>query len=160
AYVVEYASAGHLYRVNLTSGAKTPVLSNLNFPVGVVLSPDLQYAYISEQTTGPDKGRVSRFRLSDGARTPMVTGMTNPFFLTWADVAKTTILVPQRDPANSITSINASSFASQAIATGVPFRPSSVAMANAAKMLICSDQIVSSIDYLAIQPAGPLLMGI
>ena len=63
AYVVEYASAGNLWRINLTNGTKTSVISTLNFPVGIVLSPDLQYAYISEQTTGSDEGRVSRFSL-------------------------------------------------------------------------------------------------
>jgi hypothetical protein len=160
AYVVEYAATGHLYRVNLTSGIKTPVISNLNFPVGLILSSDLQYAYISEQTTGPDKGRVSRFRLSDGTRQPMVTGLTNPFFLTWADVAQSTLLVPERDPANRITSINVASFASQVVASGVPARPSSVAVPNPGRLLICSDQIIESLDFVVFQPAGPLLMAI
>src|SRR5215469_10015262 len=62
AYVVEYAPSGKLWRINLTSGNKTAILSNLQNAVGLVLSADRQYAYISEQTTGPDKGRVSRFR--------------------------------------------------------------------------------------------------
>jgi DNA-binding beta-propeller fold protein YncE len=71
-YVVEYAASGNLYRIDLTSGVKTSIISTLNFPVGLVLSADLQYAYVSEQTTGPDKGRVSRFSLSGGARVPLV----------------------------------------------------------------------------------------
>ena len=54
--MVEYASPGHLWRIDLTTGTKTAVVSNLEFGVGLVLSADLQYAYVSEQTTGPDKG--------------------------------------------------------------------------------------------------------
>ena len=61
AYVVEYAPSGNLWQSDLTSGNKTAILSNLQNAVGLVLSGDRQYAYISEQTTGPDQGRVSRF---------------------------------------------------------------------------------------------------
>jgi len=61
---------------NLTSGLKTAVVSNLNFAVGLVLSSDLQFAYVSEQTTGPDKGRVSRIQISSSARTTLATGLT------------------------------------------------------------------------------------
>ena len=65
AYVVEYASPGRLWSINLSNGVKTAVVSNLEFAVGLTLSSDLQYAYVSEQTTGPDKGRVSRIQLSN-----------------------------------------------------------------------------------------------
>lgn len=160
AYVVEYAAAGHLFRVDLTTGAKAAVVSNLNFAVGITLSADLQYAYISEQTTGPDGGRVSRYRLSDGSRTPMKTGMTAPFFLSWADAAKTSLFVPERDPANRITSINVTNFASQVVAASVPVRPSSVALSSPGTMLICSNAEIEQLTFLPFQPAGPLLMGI
>ena len=158
AYVVEYAATGHLYRINLTTGVKTPVISTLNFAVGLVLSADLQYAYISEQTTGPDKGRVSRFSLSGGARTPLVTGLTAPFFLTWADAAQTTLLVPQRDPVDSITSIVVATSASTVIATGVPTMPSSVAVVNPGSILICSNAEISNLNFQAF--TGHLVMGI
>lgn len=161
AYVVEYAASGRLLRLNLTNGQQTVVLSNLDHAVGLLLSADRQYAYISEQTTGPDQGRVSRFQLSNAVRQTIVAGLTNPFFLTWADPAQTTILVPERDPANRITAINVAAKSSQVVASGVPVRPSSVALANPALMLICSDQVIESLALSGIfQPAGPLLMGI
>ena len=75
-------------KVNLTSGVKTPVISTLNFPVGLVLSSDLQYAYVSEQTTGADGGRVSSIQLSSATRTTLVKNLTAPFFLTWADAVQ------------------------------------------------------------------------
>jgi hypothetical protein len=160
AYVVEFAPSGHLWQINLTTGAKTPILTGLQNAVGLVLSADLQFAYISEQTAGPDQGRVSSFQLSNGSRQTIVKGLTAPFFLTWADATQASLLVPERDPANRITSINVAAKTSQAVASAVPFRPSSVAVIAPGQMLICSDQIIEETNFLAFQPAGPLLMGI
>jgi hypothetical protein len=161
AYVVEYAPSGTLWRIDLTSGTKTAALTGLNNAVGVVLSADLQSAYISEQTTGPDGGRVSRFDLGTGTRYGLVTGLTAPFFLTWLDPAQTTLLVPERDPANRITAINVASAAHNVVASGLPARPSSCATLTAGQLLVCSDQVISQVDISPVfQPAGPLLMGI
>lgn len=162
AYVVEYASPGHLWRIDLGTGTKTAIASNLEFAVGLVLSADLQYAYISEQTAGPDQGRVSRIQLSNGARQVLRTGLTSPFFLTWADDTQTSLLVPERDPANRITSINVLTGASSVAASAVAFRPSSVAVPTPGDMLICSDQVITEISFAAgaLQPTGPLLMGV
>ncbi len=160
AYVVEYAPTGHLWRIDLNNGSKIALVSNLENAVGLVLSADLQYAYVSEQTAGADKGRVSRIQLSNGARTKLATGLVNPFFLTWESPAQTSLLVPERDPANRITRINLSAEAAQVIAVGVPVRPSSVAMINPGDILICSDKIIEELEYIALQASGPLLMGI
>jgi hypothetical protein len=160
AYVVEYASPGRLFHVNLTTGVKTTVTSALTFPVGLVLSSDLQYAYVSEQTTGPDLGRISSIQLSSATRTTIVKGLTAPFFLTWADAIQDTLLVPQRDPSNSILSVNVTLDTSNVIASGVPFRPSSVALASPGEMLICSDTVIEEVSYTGFPLNGPLLMGI
>lgn len=160
AYAVEYAPSGHLWQINLITGAKTAVLSGLQNAVGLVLSADLQFAYISEQTNGPDAGRVSRFQLSNGARQTIVKGLTAPFFLTWSDGAQSSLLVPERDPANRIIMINVAAKSSQIALSGVAFRPSSVTVPAPGQMLICCDQIIEEADFLAFQPAGPLLMGI
>ena len=161
AYVVEYAPSGNLWQINLTTGTKVPVLSGLQNAVGVVLSADLQYAFISEQTTGPDKGRVSRFQLSSGTRQPIVTGLTAPFFLTWIDEAQTLLLVPERDPANRITLVNVLAGTSQVIISGVPTRPSSVALITAGDALICCDSVIEEATFaLGLQPGGPMFMGI
>ena len=160
AYVVEYvASGGKLWQINLTTGTKTALLSNLENAVGVVITADRQYAYISEQTTGPDAGRVSRFQLSSGTRVSIATGLTAPFFLTWLDASQTALLVPQRDPANSIVLISLTAGTAQVIATGVATRPSSVAVVSAAELLICTDQTIEEYNF-ALASSGPLLMGI
>jgi len=159
AYVVEYAEAGQLWRINLMTGAKNAILSNLNFAVGVVLSSDLAFAYISEQTTGADGGRVSRFRLSDGSRQAVVTGLTAPFDLTWADPAETSLFVTERDPANRVTRIDTNTGISNVVST-VGFRPSSVSCAGASRILVCCDQVIQSLDLVPYQASGPLLMEI
>lgn len=157
AYVVEYAPSGHLWRVDLTSGTKTAVLSGLQNAVGVVLSADLQSAYISEQSGGA----VSRFDLATGTRHPIVTGLTAPFFLTWLDPDQTTLLVAERDPANRVTAIDVTAGTSHVAASGLPNRPSSVAMLTLGQILVCSDAQIEEIDLSGIfQPSGPLLMGI
>ena len=160
AYLVEYAPVGHLWKIDLNSGAKTPVVSNLENAVGLVLSADLQFAYVSEQSTGGDKGRISRIQLSNGSRTKLAIGLVNPFFLTWENPAQTALLVAERDPANRITRISLTGAAAQSIAATVPARPSSVAIINPGDILICSDQCIEELLYAAIQPGGPLLMGI
>ena len=162
AYVVEYAQSGNLWQIDITSGNKTAILSNLQNAVGLVLSGDRQYAYISEQTTGPDQGRISRFQLSGGSRQPIVTGLTSPFFLTWLDATQTGLLVAERDPANRITLIDVSAATSTVVSSGVPARPSSVAVVAADELLVCGDQAIEQIDLssLVIQPSGPLVMGI
>src|SRR5260370_21751618 len=48
----------------------------------------------------------------------------------------------------------------QVVVRGVPLRPSGVTVPAPGQMLICSDQIIEEADFLAFQPAGPLLMGI
>ena len=162
AYVVEYAAAGVLLKVTLTTGVKTPVISTLNNPVGVVLSADLQYAYVSEQTTGPEGGRVSSIQLSSATRTTLVKNLTAPFFLTWADATQDQLLVALRDPSNSIINVNVTitPATSTVVAAGVPTRPSSVALATPGQLLICCDSVIEEINFVALPLAGPLLMGI
>lgn len=163
AYVIEYATPGHLWRIDLATGSKTAALSNINNGVGLVLSADRQFAYISEQTGGADAGRVSRIQLSNGQRSVLAMGLTNPFFLTWADAAQTALLVPERDPANRITRVPLDGTAPTLVVAGVPARPSSVALITAGRMLVCSDQVIERVDISAdmgMLPSGPLLMGI
>jgi hypothetical protein len=161
AYVVEYEPIGALIKVNLTTGTKTTIIPGLNNAVGLVLSSDLQYAYISEQTTGPDKGRISACLLSNGSRQTIVKGLTAPFFLRWLDATQSLLLVPERDPANRIDLINVAAKTSQVIISGSPFRPSSVALPNPNQIIVCCDQVI---DIYALTPqpqlGGPLLMGI
>ena len=153
AYVVEYASPGRLLKINLTSGAKTAITSALSFPIGVVLSSDLQYAYVSEQA-----GHIQEVQISSGTIITIASGLTNPFFLTWADAAQDSLYVPQRDPSNSIVTVSVTSGKVNTVVTGVPFRPSSVTAPYSGKLLVCCDSIIEEVIFPL--STGPLLMGI
>jgi hypothetical protein len=159
AYVVEYAATGHLYRINLTSGVKTAVPVTLNLPVGLVITSDRQYAYVTEQTTGPDHGRVRKIRLSDGFATTIVTGLTAPFFLTWGDPAEASLLVPERDPANRVTRIDLSTNTTSLVANGFSSRPGSIALVSPSRMLVHGETTISIVDFVPFLPSGPLFMG-
>jgi hypothetical protein len=159
AYVVEYAASGHLYRINLTTGVKTPVAVTLNFPVGLVITSDRLYAYVTEQTTGPDKGRVRQIRLSDGFATTLVTGLTAPFFLCWGDPMEASLLVPERDPANRVSRLDLSSNTITVLASGFSSRPGSIAPVSPSRILVHGETTISIVDFLAFLPSGPLFMG-
>jgi hypothetical protein len=162
AYTVEYAPSGSLWRIDLATGTKTAVLSGLENAVGLTLSNDRLSAYISEQTTGPDLGRVSRFQLSTGQRTGLATGLTAPFFLTWADSTETTLYCPERDPANALVAVNAAGGGTTVAVTGLAVRPSSVAVVSPGVLLACCNDVIEEVLLSApgLQPDGPLLQGI
>jgi hypothetical protein len=126
AYTVEYSSIGRLIRVDLTTGTKTVIYTGLNLPIGLVVSSDLDYAYVSEQGTSS----ISRIDLSTATKMTVATGLTNPFFLTWNDSTETRLLVAERDPANrvSIVDITKTSGNVNILLTGTGVRPSSVAV--------------------------------
>lgn len=157
AYVVEFANPGRLWRIDLASGAKTAIVSNLNRAIGLVLSADRQFAYVSEQASG----NVSRITLSNGAVTVLASGLTAAFMMCWANAEQTALLVAERDPANRVTQVNLGG-GSSVVAAGMPARPSSAALVAPGRMLVCCDSVVAQVDFLAsaADPAGPLLMGI
>jgi hypothetical protein len=155
AYVVEYASPGKLYKINLTSGLKTVITGALTYPIGLTLTSDLQYAYVSDQS-----GHINEIQISSGAITTITTGLTNPFFLTWADAAQDMLYVPQRDPSNSIMTVSVTSGAKNVIVSGVPFRPSSCIPPYAGQLLVCCDSVIEDVVFAGFLSNGPLLMGI
>jgi hypothetical protein len=162
AYVVEFAPKGSLWRVDLKTQVKTAVLSGLENAVGVILTADLQHAYVSEQTTGPEGGRISRFALATGTRETIASKLVAPFFLQWLDPEETTLLVAERDPANRLTAVNVVAKTSNVAATGLPALPSSVAATVPGQMLVCCNDVIVQCDLSpsVLQPGGPLLMGI
>jgi hypothetical protein len=143
AYVVEFASPARLLRVNLVTGVKTALVSSLQNAIGLLMSADLSSAYITQQLTS-GKGTVTRYDLASSNSTLLYTSATAPlFYLTWADLTTS--------PA-TVTSL----------ATGVPARPSSVAITTPTNLLICSDSVISDLDLTggAFGSSGPVFLGI
>jgi hypothetical protein len=155
AYVVEYAAAGHLYEINLTSGAKTPVPIVLNNAVGVVITDDRQFAYVTEQTPG----RIRKIRLSDGSATVIASGLVAPFFLTWGDPLQASLLVAERDPANRVTRVDLATNATSLVAGGFSSRPGAMSLMSPSRMLVHGETTLSIVDFLPFIIAGPLFMG-
>ncbi|MGA2009169.1 MAG: hypothetical protein ABSH51_01360 [Solirubrobacteraceae bacterium] len=154
AYVVEYATPARLWRINLTSGAKTDVgLSGLENAVGLVLSANLQYAYISEQL--PTGSRVSEFNLATLTRRVLATGLTQAFFLTWADAGQSTLLVTERGSADRLTAINVAHATSNVIASGLPTLPSCPAVLNPGVVLVCCNDVIEEVNLTVTPPPPP-----
>ena len=158
-YIVEYANPGKLYRIDLTTNSKTTLISGLNNAVGLLISADLAYAYISEQSGG---GKITRYSLQGGTPIIIASGLTNPFFLSWLDPSQTIIVVPERDPANRITLVNTvpSPTSKRSLPDTVGPRPSSVTRVDDDYMLVCCDQEIDELNVLeAFTPIG-VFMGI
>jgi sugar lactone lactonase YvrE len=160
AYVVEFAPAGRLLRIDLTSGAQTVLAAGLQNAIGLLLTHDRQFAYVSEQA---GTGRVVRIRLDNGHREEVIGGLTAPFMMTWSDPGETGILIAERDPANRVTRIDlASAPATRTTVATTPFRPSSVAVVSPTRLLVCCDQTIAQLDLTSsvYTPAGTMLLGI
>ena len=160
AYVVEFANPGRLLRIDLATGTATTVVGGLQNAIGLLVTSDLTYAYVSEQATGG--GRIRRVTLGTGHIEAIVSGLVAPFMLTWTDDSQTSFYVTQRDPVNKITLIDlrGSPAGVTDVATGVAFRPSSVAVVSPDTPLVCcNDQV----DELFLSPyviTGPMLLGV
>lgn len=164
AYVVEYASPGRLIRVDLTTNGITTIVPNLDHPIGIAVTSNGQFAYVTEQTTGPGGGTLSRVRLADGNRQVLLTGMTAPFFLTWGDPGQGGLLATERDPSNKVMAIDLtqSPVAYTPLVTGVAFRPSSVAVVASTQLLVCCNDEVDEYDLTGgvFTAIGDILLGV
>jgi hypothetical protein len=157
AYIVEYANPGRLVRINLANGTKTVLYTGLNLAVGLIVSSNLAYAYVSEQGISG----ISRIEISTGTKTNIATGLINPFFLAWADNSETRILVPERDPANKISVIDISQTSGNVspLITGNSFRPSSIAIIQPGTYCVCCNDEIDEYFLTAGMSTG-LYMGI
>jgi len=155
AYTVEFAPAGRLVRINLATGAKTYLYSGLNNAVGLVVASDLSCAYVGEQGLSA----ISRIDLTSGTKTVVATGLTDPFFLTWANPYESALLVPERSPANRISLVDISKTTGNVspFITGTAIQPSSIAQATRGQFCICCN---TEVDLYSILPTSGTYMGI
>lgn len=161
-YTVEFAALGRLVRIDLATGVVTPLAFNLDRPIGLALSADHQYAYVSEQAASG--GRVRRIRLDSGVAEFVTSGLTSPFMLSFLDSSANLLLVAERDPANriSVLDLSATPVVRRDLVTGTPARPSSAVGGPDGQLLICSDSVLSATP-LTVSPSagtGPLIIGI
>lgn len=142
AYVIEYATSGRLWRVDLAAKTKTEVATGFKNAVGLVLSKDLLHAYISEQATSS----IVRLNLQTGVRVTIANTLTQPFMLSWADASETSLLVTERDPANKVSRVDVTRTSGNVtpLIAATAVRPSSVGLIGTTGKAIvcCNDQVV------------------
>jgi len=156
-YVVEFTGAGRLLRIDLASGAQTVLYTGLNGAVGLTLTSDLTYAYVSEQGLSC----ISRIELSTGIKVTIAGSLTQPFFLTWADPSETRLLVADRDPANIISIVDVSQTSGNVslFITSAAVRPSSVTIIAPGTYCVATDGGID--EYcLTLNPDNFLYKGI
>lgn len=164
AYVPEFTggATGKIWRIDLSGGVKTAVYTGLQGCTGLLITKDLRFAFVAEQVSGAN--RVARINLATAQRDVLVTGLTAPFFMEWADEGESRIILPERDPANRIDMIDltATPIKVANLLTGVPSRPSSVVMTKPGTMIVCCDSEIDQYDLSSslFSLAGPLFMGI
>ena len=96
AVLVADHSGGRVVRVDLASGDVRDELSGLGQPIGLALGAD-GAIFVTEQATGT----LSRHD-PDGTTVVVVSGLVSPFFLSWADDARSRLLVAERAPAHRV----------------------------------------------------------
>jgi sugar lactone lactonase YvrE len=150
AYTVDF-SGGNLFRVDLGGGGATTLVAGLSNPLGLLMSPDFSTAYVAEPN------RILRIHLGTLATDEVVTGLTNAFFMDWADDARSAIYVVERDPANRLTRVDLTTTpATMATIASVPFRPSSVVRsADPNVVYVASDTVISKVELAS--PGGPII---
>jgi hypothetical protein len=142
-YVVEFVQSGGTGKV-LRRDMGAPVhavvvADKLDQAVGLLVDPERNIIYVSEQSNG---GRILRIDLTTGSRETVIGNLPSLFFMRWADAERTKILVPQRDPHNRVHLIDLATGKAEVFIDGVAHRPSSVALLPEELVAICSDQVI------------------
>jgi hypothetical protein len=162
AFTVGY-NDGRLRRINLTTGIKTPIVKGLNHPVGLAISNDGNYAYVTEQDS---PARVSKIDLISGTKIGNIikhgfggASLVAPFFLSWTDVIQNFLYVVERDPVNRVSRIDLITSSKDDIVTGLPWRPSGIAVnRQGTTVYISTDSKIVKVDLVEL--AGPVFMGV
>lgn len=148
AYVTDF-SGGNLWRVNLGTGAHTAVLAGLTNPLGLLLSADFKTAYVAEPN------RIFEINLASPSRIPLATGLTNAFFMDWANDARTAIYFVERDPNNRVGLVDVASRTGSFIAN-VAWRPSSVVRSSdPCAIYVASDGVIQRVQLC--DAGGPII---
>lgn len=160
-YVVERGS-GELSRIELVGYTKSSITGVLDHPVGLAITSDGNYAYVTE---GGTENRVSQVDLSTGVRTDVVTGLDDPFYLTWNNESQTALYLIERGAVNRLSRIDltVSPATTSVIADGLSSPPAAVTVDPAQTLFyVTTDTTVTKIDIFAdfLALAGPWLQGV
>ncbi|HWS70841.1 MAG TPA: hypothetical protein VN605_01945, partial [Thermoanaerobaculia bacterium] len=161
AYVVGFgtgAGTGRLWRIQLASGSKTSILAGLGHPIGLAVTADRTRAYVTEQ----DTSSVASIDIALHARIGTVaTGLTAPFFLTWADPGQMALYVVERSPNNDVVRVDLPTATRSTVITGLPAQSSGISLSTAlnAAFLTSNDSVVRA-DLGALPLTAPVFLGV
>jgi hypothetical protein len=162
-YLVDWASSGNLTRIDLGSKTKTIMASGLQYPLGLLLTKDFRYAYVSEMTGIQSFGRLVRIDVSTGQKEFVLDGIIGQHYLTWADSNESGILITENNPQSRLLLIDLKSAPVKAkpLST-IPVKPSSVSIAFSNLILVCCSGEIDQIDLYEkySDSSAPLLLGI
>jgi DNA-binding beta-propeller fold protein YncE len=162
AFTVGY-NEGRLRRIDLTTGVKIPIIKGLAHPVGLTITADGNYAYVTEQDA---PARVSKIDLTMGVKIGSVvehgTGgvsLVAPFFMAWTDITQNSLYVVERDPVNRVSRIDLITSAKHEVITGLPWRPSGIAVnKQGTTVYVSTDSQIVKVDLVEL--VGPIFMGV
>lgn len=158
AYTVGY-NDGRLRRIDLTNGVKTPIITGLNNPVGIVITKDAKYAYVTEQGLS----RVVKIDLTLGSMVGIAaSGFTDPFFLSWTDSSENSLYVAERNPVNKVSRIDLTTAAApyEAIpASNLDMNPSGITVNGmGTPVYVTTDSKIFKVDLIEL--TGPVFMAV
>ena len=149
---------GILWRIDLTTGVKVAAVSGLGGPIGLAITADRTMAYVTEQT--PDT--LAEYDLAVGSKVrDLASGLTAPFYLSWADPAEINLYMVERDPANQVSSVDLVSTSNDVIISGLPFRPSGIAINHVAgAAYVTTDTKVVRVALAEFDLGEPVFLGV
>ncbi|ODS39879.1 MAG: hypothetical protein A7315_10270 [Candidatus Altiarchaeales archaeon WOR_SM1_79] len=172
AYTVGYDD-GRLRRIDLTTGAKTPLCTVLDHPVGIAVTNDKNFAYVTEQGAS---NCITEVDLTTGVKTKVdvmeenptpppdiiPATFTAPFFLAWTDDTQNSLFVVERDPANKVSRVDLTAVPVRYdVVTGLPFRPSGVALHGAGTSIyVTTDTEIVKVDLVDFDLTSPVFLGV
>lgn len=162
---------GRLRRINLTTGAKTPIFKELGKPVGLAITKDKKYAYVTEQKA---PAQISKIDLTMGVKVGEYVvrngvggvSLVAPFFLAWTDNSQNSLYVVERDPANKVSRVDLiTSTKNDAVTEVVPpppwwWRPSGIVVSSAnTPAYVATDKAIVKVD-MGLDISEPGFMGV
>lgn len=164
AYTVGY-NDGRLRRIDLTTGMKIPLYIGLGHPVGLAITADKKYAYVTEQDA---PARISKIDLSSGLKIAEIIkdgvsgiSLTAPFFLAWTDYTQNSLYVVERDPANRVSRVDLVTAGKNEVATGLPWRPSDISVSGPGNLMYATtDAEIVRVEISALSTSDPVFMGV
>jgi DNA-binding beta-propeller fold protein YncE len=151
AYTVDYAS-GTLWRVELAGGNKVAMVTGLNQPRGLLMSPDFKTAIVSEAN------RLVSVDLPTQQVTELVGSLVNPWYMDWAADDHTALYLAERAPGNRLHRVDLTTTPPtlQAL-TALPAEPWSVVRSTNPDVLYAGSQTVLSKVSLSGGAGGPII---